>query len=132
MPNDTLPAFDSCVSSLIITSEISAHMLSYKASALLKIRRRAYPLLTADPTLGDESRIFNTRAYNAQNNLGQTYRHMTNSRTASGLSALLTLPVTEVVMYLQQTMLQNPVLPPALPPKTVKKAPAAAAPVLTP
>ena len=34
MPNDTLSLFDNCVSSLIIRNEISAHMLTCKASSL--------------------------------------------------------------------------------------------------
>ena len=44
MPTETLLAFDNCISSLIIKSEISAHLLMYKAAEILKIRRVAYAL----------------------------------------------------------------------------------------
>ena len=120
MPLEILPTFDNCVNHLVITGEISPTQLMYKAGEIGKVRLLAFP--HTDPVGQDEGhRIFTVWAANAQNIVGETYRFMSKSRTASGFPGLHTLSSTELVTAMQQTILMTPQTPQA-PPKAKKTA----------
>ena len=128
MPPEILSTFDNCVSHLVINNEISPSQLLYKATEIGKVRLLAFPHI--DPVTQDEGhRIFTVWATNAQNIVGDTYRFMTKSRTASGFPGIHTVFSTELVTSLQQTILMTPQTPQA-PPKAKKTA--AQTPVVAP
>ena len=107
MPQELLSTFDNCVNHLVITGEISPTYLMYKAREIGKVRLLAFPH-TNPVGLDEGHRIFTVWAANAQNIVGETYRFMSKSRTASGFPGLHTLSSTDLVTSLQQTILMTP------------------------
>ena len=111
MPPEMLAPVDNVINNLIINAELSPAMIAYKAVELLKVRHQAFPQ-TAEPTQGEESRIFNAWMTNSTNFSGRIFKSMNHSRATSGMPGLLALPMYEVITALQHAILVSPQNPP--------------------